>query len=138
MNPNDAISSSNTLHVDAKPVSMRLPAGSAIFATRGEVWITQEGMIDDIILGPGQRFDVPNREKLVVSATRESADLFIAAPPAARAHRQRDVYDFARSHALQLRHDELARLTNAAAMKVQTLAARWRNLRLLWPRTSAS
>ena len=137
MNTNDAIDHRNMLRVDAHPVSLRLPPGAAVFTVRGEVWLTQEGMAADIVLKRGERFDVRNRSKLVISATSESADVFIVDPSVARAHRQDNVYDFARSRAAQLRHDELVRLANAIALRLRSLAARWRGARVL-TRISAS
>lgn len=115
-----------TLHVDETPLSLRLPAGAAIFAVRGEAWITQERMLDDIVLKPGERFDVPNREQLVISATRGEADLFIARPAAARQHALDSVYDFARCRAARLRREELARLadTVAAGLRARLLRLR--------------
>ena len=51
---NDIISTADRasapLAVDASPTPLRLPKGSAIFAYRGDLWITQEGMRDDWIL----------------------------------------------------------------------------------------
>ncbi len=69
------------LAVDASPTPLRLPKGSAIFAYRGDLWITQEGMRDDWILRPGERFDVKGRGLILVSATRRgSAQLFVVPP----------------------------------------------------------
>ncbi len=73
------------LAVDASPTSLRLPNGSAIVAYRGDLWITQEGMRDDWILRPGERFDVKGRGLILVSATRRgSAHLFVVSPPRLR------------------------------------------------------
>jgi hypothetical protein len=117
-----------TLEVDAVPITLRLPAGSAIFTVRGEAWITQERMADDIILGAGQRFDVPSRELLVISATRGRAGLFVAAPAVARRHRMRDLIDFARSHARQLQREESGRLVGALLRAMRELGGRVRAL----------
>ena len=69
------------LAVDASPTPLRLPKGSAIFAYRGDLWITQEGIRDDWILRPGERFDVKSRGLILVSATRRgSAQLFVVLP----------------------------------------------------------
>ena len=82
---NDIIITANRagapLAVDASPTPLRLPKGSAIFAYQGDLWITQEGMRDDWILRPGERFDVKGRGLILVSATRRgSAQLFVAPP----------------------------------------------------------
>jgi hypothetical protein len=130
MNPTLPIdpSAGATLEVGAAPVALRLPAGSAIFTVRGEAWITQERLADDIILGPGERFDVPNRELLVISATRGPATLFVAEPAAARRHTTRDVVDFARRHAGQLRREDSRYLAGALAAALRDLAGRVRVL----------
>ena len=69
------------LTVDASPTPLRLPQGSAIFAYRGDAWITQEGMRDDLILRPGDRFDVKGRGLILVSATRRGSAQLVVAPP---------------------------------------------------------
>ena len=69
------------LAVDASPTPLRLPKGSAIFAYRGDAWITQEGMRDDLILRPGDRFDVKGRGLILVSATRRGSAQLVVAPP---------------------------------------------------------
>jgi hypothetical protein len=74
------IQASVPIAVDANPMPLRLPKGSAICAYRGEVWITQEGMLDDVILGPGERFDVKGRELILASATRGNAFVFVVGP----------------------------------------------------------
>jgi hypothetical protein len=115
-----------TMHLDREPVSVRLPAGAAIFAVRGEAWITQEGMFDDVVLGPGQRFDVSTGEQLVISATRGTADLFIARPLYARRLPVADVHDFARCRAARLRREEIAQFSSALVDAARALAARLR------------
>jgi hypothetical protein len=82
MNPNTLAEDQTCtlLTVDANPISLRLPIGSAIFTLSGEVWITQEGMQDDVVLGPGQRFDVHSRASIVASATKEPASVYVACP----------------------------------------------------------
>ena len=83
---NDIIISADRAHkpltVDASPTQLRLPKGSAILASRGDLWITQEGMRDDVILRPGDRFNVKGRGLILVSATRRGSAQFIVAPPA--------------------------------------------------------
>lgn len=130
MNSNLSIdpSAGRSLEVDAAPIALRLPAGSAIFTVRGEAWITQERMADDVILAAGERFDVPNRELLVISATRGPASLFVAQPAAARRHAMRNVVDFARSHAESLRKEESRHLLGALACALRELAGRVRAL----------
>ena len=120
-------SAGRTLPVDGTPIALRVPAGSAIFSVQGEVWITQERNLDDIILGPGERFDVPTREPLVISATRGHASLYIVEPRPARAHPMRQLYEFARSRAGHVRRE-----ASASALEAALTA-----LRALWQRGSA-
>lgn len=75
-----AIRASTLLPVHDDPMPLRLPVGSTIFAYRGEVWITQEGMYDDVILAPGERFDVRSRALILASATKDHANIYIAHP----------------------------------------------------------
>ena len=116
--------SNGSLTVGKHPVTLSVPAGAAIFALRGEAWVTQEGLRDDIIVAPGQSFMVRNHGALVVSATRAPADLLILRPAAARAYPAADIYDFARSHALQLRRDAIARAWASAVTALRSLVTR--------------
>ena len=78
MNPNTLAEdqTSTLLTVDARPVWLRLPVGSAIFVYSGEVWITQEGMHEDVVLGPGERFDVHSGALILASGTGKRSRLF--------------------------------------------------------------
>lgn len=113
-------SAGTTFEVDGTPITLRLPAGAALFTVRGEAWITQERMPDDVILGAGDRFDVRGRGPLVISATHGRAALFVAEPGVARLLPMHDVHDFVRSHARQLRDAQSrcagARLAHALHM----------------------
>lgn len=127
----------NALRVDTHPVTVHLRPGSTIFAVRGEAWITQEGLRDDIILAPGGRFIVPGHGSLVISATRGAADLFIVRPELARAHPATDVYDFARSHAAALRRAEILRVARGAVVQLRSLVAQLRAGPNLRPRVTS-
>ena len=113
--------------VSETPITLRLPAGSALFAVRGQAWITHERVAEDIILGPGERFDVPGRQPLVVSATRGQVQLFAVPPAAARRHAERDLQAFARSRAAELREearrDVFARIAHAVHGVIARLRA---------------
>ncbi len=85
-----------TLSVEHTPLSLRLPAGAVIFTVRGETWITQERVAGDIILGPGERYDVSSRAQIVISATGQSAVVHVVEPESALARCARDVHDYAR------------------------------------------
>jgi hypothetical protein len=126
-----------TVQVDANPITLRLPAGSTIVPVRGEVWITQEGRLEDFVIAPGQRFDVRSRHPLVLSATHASAALFVAPPAAARGHAIEDVYAQARCRAAHLRREEMARLAHTVGAGVRALLLRLRAAVSVRPRASA-
>jgi hypothetical protein len=47
---------------------LRRCAGTELICAAGELWITQEGSPDDVILQPGQRWRVPDGQPVLVSA----------------------------------------------------------------------
>ncbi len=104
---------STLLSVDARPIPLRLPIGSAIFAYSGEVWITQERMHDDVILGPGERFDVHSRELILASATKSSASLYVACPSDAAASVEGDLFALLHRRVRRLRAEHFARAVDA-------------------------
>jgi hypothetical protein len=122
MNRNpESFDTSPMLDLDASPQTLRLPVGAAIFAVRGTVWITQERLRDDIILAAGQRFDVTSKALILASAVKGDAAIHVVQPAEAVAHRHRDIHDFARARASQLRREEIA---NSFAALAAT-AASW-------------
>jgi hypothetical protein len=46
--------------------------GRELACRSGELWITVDGLAEDIILGPGQRWQAVDRAPVVVSALRDS------------------------------------------------------------------
>lgn len=134
MNPNLSFdpAAGNPLTVDS-PITLRLRAGSAVFAVRGVAWITQDGRPQDVILGAGERFDVPARAPLVISATRDRVELYVAHPAAARLSAACNVHDFLHAQAAQLRRAEAARLFDGLLHGVCALVSRARAT--LAPRT---
>jgi hypothetical protein len=121
-NPLSDIQAGIPLAVDAKPMPLRLPKGSAIFAYRGEIWITQEGMFDDVILAPGERFDVKNRELILATATQGSAYLVVAEPLRAAECSDRDLFAFLRRGARRLRREQFDEAVSAARRLLSGLA----------------
>ena len=81
------------------PITVHLSPGATVTAIAGTVWLTQEGMIEDIVLRPGQQFVVPAKGAQVLSAVDASALVRIA-----------DVHAQARA----LRRAELRRLFQRA------------------------
>ena len=119
--------SGTPLTIDA-PITLRLPAGAALFVVHGEAWITQDGSIDDVILPAGRRFDVPSRAPLVISATRGHADLYLVGPSAARRSASCNVHDFVRSDAAGLRRAEASRLLDGVVHRATAWLRRMRAL----------
>ncbi|MGH6624672.1 MAG: DUF2917 domain-containing protein [Burkholderiaceae bacterium] len=102
------------LDITAESVPLHAPIGSAIFAHRGTVWITQESLLDDVILQPGERFIVRSRALILVSATNGSAKVLVASPLDAPASKEGDVYALVRGRARRLRTEALGEVTQAA------------------------
>lgn len=125
MNATNAFDSDfcTALTVD-EPVTLRLPAGSAVFALHGEAWLTQEGLRDDVILAAGNRFNVPSRAQLVVSATRGQARLCVVHPAVARLNASADIYELAEARAADLRRAEFDRLYDFLVRRLRWWRAR--------------
>ena len=123
LSPNPAIGRALTID---NPITLRLRAGSAVFALHGEAWITQEGTLQDVILQSGDRFDVPTRAPLVISATRGRVDVYVVRPAAARLTASCNVHDVIRAQAAQLRRAEAARVFDTVTQGARSLLARAR------------
>jgi hypothetical protein len=115
---------STLIAVDAVPLVLRLPAGSAVFALRGEVWLTQEGRRDDVMLAAGARYDVPSRAPIVVSALQGEAQLYVARPADARAIGVADLYEFLQARAGRLRAAAIDALAASARRGARAWARR--------------
>jgi hypothetical protein len=125
--------------VDPKGFALRPPVGAALFVARGEIWLTQEGLREDLILHAGERFDVRGPGKVVLSATQGAADVYLARPLDARAEHTQDLTDFLRATAARLRNEELTRVAQALQRGGVQLR-RWivQGLRALRPRLLGS
>lgn len=113
--------------IDSTPLAFRLPAGSSIVAYSGTIWVTQEGLLDDVVLRAGGRFAVRSTRRIVISAWRGVARMQIVAPAYAT---DGHLIDMARERAKHLRaeairsafasvHDSLSQAVAAAAAAVQ-------------------
>jgi hypothetical protein len=123
-----------TLSLDDTPVPMQLPAGAAIFALRGKVWITQERLRDDIVLAAGERFDVRGTELILASAISGSAVVHVVPAAEARANREHEIHDFMRARALRLRREAAEDVVNRIGSGIATWVARGRALMTARPR----
>jgi hypothetical protein len=128
------ILSSVTLDVDDRPLALRLPVGSALFAVKGKVWLTQERQIEDVVLVRGQRFDIRSNALILVSAIHGSASVHVAQPDAAAASDATDIYDFVRAQAQLLRRREAGRLAAAASARIASWKAQARGFLAARPR----
>jgi len=136
MNRNhESFEASPTLDLHAAPVPLYLPVGAAIFALKGTVWITQERLRDDVVLSAGERFEVKSDKLILASAVKGTAAIHIVQPAVAHAHRQQDVYEFARARAHDLRREEIARLVALAVSAGSAWIARLRTTEALRPQT---
>jgi hypothetical protein len=128
------ILSSVTLDVDDRPLALRLPVGSALFAVHGKVWLTQERQLEDIVLAPGQRFDIRSNALVLVSAIHGAASVHVAQPDDAATSSATDIHDFAREQARLLRQREAGRLAVAASARIASWKALARGFLAARPR----
>ena len=120
----DSISSarkqpSRLLEIDqTHPLSVRVPVGSAVHCITGRVWLTQEGLPDDIVLAAGEKFVERQKGIIVMSGIGGAALVYLSASTQERADAAviftRDFLDAAHTRAVDLRHEELARLAGVA------------------------
>jgi len=123
-----------TLSLDDTPLPMQLPAGAAIFAVRGKVWITQERLRDDVVLAAGERFDVKGTELILASAISGSALVHVVPAAEARVNREQEILDFMRARAARLRRDAADHVVNRLWSSIATWIARGRGLLTTRPR----
>jgi len=102
------------LDLTSESVPLRVAIGSAIVSYRGTVWITQEGLYDDVILQPGERFVVRSDTLILMSATSGSAKVLVASPLDARAGTSEDIHSLLRARARRLRTEALGEIARAA------------------------
>ena len=123
-----------TLSLDDTPLPMQLPAGAAIFALRGKVWITQERLSDDIVLAAGERFDVKGTELILASAIKGSALVYVVPSAEARVNRKHGIHDFMRARAARLRRGALEHVVRRTVSGIAMWSARARALMTSRPR----
>jgi hypothetical protein len=117
------------LEIDqSRPLSVRVPVGSAVHCIAGRAWLTQEGLPDEVVLAAGEKF-VARQKGLIVmngiggaalvylsASTQECADEAVIFTP--------DFLEAARTRAAELRREELARLAGVAWGFVMRLVKR--------------
>jgi len=128
------ILNSVTLDVHDHPLALRLPVGSALFAVQGKVWLTQERQLEDIVLAPGQRFNVRSNALVLISAIQGTASVHVAQPADAATSSATDIHDFAREQAHLLRQREASRLAQAASARIASWLTTARGFLVARPR----
>jgi hypothetical protein len=123
-----------TLDLDDMPRPLRLTVDAAFYAVRGTIWITQERLLDDIILAAGERFDVKHDGLILASAVKGTAAIHIVQPAAALGERYRNIYDFARARAVRLRHEALGHFAEFVIAGAAAWIVRARTLLTARPR----
>lgn len=123
-----------TLSLDDTPVPMQLPAGAAIFALRGKVWITQERLRDDVVLAAGERFDVKGTELILASAIKGCAIIHVVPAAEARVNREHEIHDFMRARAVKLRREAAEQVVDQLGSGIATWIARGLGLLTARPR----
>jgi hypothetical protein len=106
---------SRMVHLDrSQPLAFHLSPGSAVYAIDGLLWVTQEGLVDDVVLKPGQRFDVHHPGLILANAVEEPARVYIAAddsPARDMMAMTTESVQVLHHRAPELRRQELARWT---------------------------
>ena len=113
----------------AQPLSFRIAKGDAVVSSRGVTWLTQEGMLDDVILESGKRFVANSDANVLVSAMNDSARVRIIAAEkaAARPKVTPDVVRRVEAHARALRRAEWTRVMGAIRRGAQALGQKARD-----------
>ena len=106
---------SRLLEIDqTHPLSVRVPVGSAVHCIAGRAWLTQEGLLDDVVLAAGEKFVSRQKGIIVMSGIRGAALVYLSAGTQERTDEAviftPDFLEAAHTRAVELRHEELARL----------------------------
>lgn len=57
-------------------LGLRRGAGKTVTAHAGAVWITEEGRLDDVVLGPGESFTLGGRGLALIEAIGDASISF--------------------------------------------------------------
>jgi hypothetical protein len=108
------------------PLAAALPIGAAVYAVGSRLWITQEGLYEDIILNSGEHFDIERPGLVVISSIDGVSTAYFAVSPEARGANgfPAGFYDAVIARAKELRHRELEKLVSAATEYIVRFA-RW-------------
>jgi hypothetical protein len=116
-----------------QPLAFHLSPGSAVYAINGLLWVTQEGLVDDIVLESGQRFDVRHDGLIVASAVDEAALAYLSVDDSTAPgmiSTTPALVQAVQRRALELRRQELARwarlIQHHIVRAIRRLKTAWR------------
>lgn len=66
--------------LDDQVARLRRASGTRLQSLGGCLWVTQNGSLDDRVLGPGEHWTVPDDAEVIVSAFRGDATLGLRGP----------------------------------------------------------
>ena len=104
-----------------RTLSLHLPRGATVCAVSGTVWLTQDGLIEDVLLAPGERYEVAKKGHVVLNALAGSASVYIELPAAARAPEislTPGLVSAIEAKARRLRQEEISRLLKRAGERL--------------------
>lgn len=109
-----------------KPLSVSLPIGAVVYAVRGQLWITQEGLYDDVIIEAGERFAIERKGLAVITATSPVGVAYLAAPHSGHALGRIPAafFESVTRRAVDLRRRELNRLAALAGSAITRFVRR--------------
>jgi hypothetical protein len=117
-----------------RPLSLHLVHGTRVRALSGTLWLTQEGLGEDVMLAPGERFDVKRKGLIVMNAVAGSGSVCIETPTHTAANRvvlTPELVWAIEAKARRLRQQEMARLMALAARGLLGIVNRiWRLIRM--------
>jgi hypothetical protein len=104
-----------------RPLSFHLPNGATVHALSGNVWLTQEKLIEDVVLAPGGRYEARTAGHVVMNAIGESAIVYVELPERTRSayfSLTTELVSLIEAEARRLRREEIARLLRLAGEQV--------------------
>ena len=114
-----------------RALSLHLPPGSRVRAHSGTLWLTQEGLVDDVILATGENFEVKRQGLIVVNAVAEPGSVYIETPKKTAERGvivTPELVAAIEAKARRLRQQEIARLLGLAGRLVLRIMYRISNL----------
>ena len=121
--------------VDDQPLPLRLPVGGRdVRGAAARSGSRRNGSVDDVVLSPGQRFDVRSTELVLVSAIKGSATIHVVPASETSLNGARDMHDFFRARAGRLRAEEAGHIASHISNGIAAWIARARGVMTARPR----